>query len=909
MTKYVFCGHHQVQGFYFPISVAELKTRKRILTQWQHGLRVFRHPQIDGVFVLFQKSLLQDCDAAPGYALVKRHGVWTNAMIRKEDALESNGFGETLLLMFHGSLRRISLSDAIEEDVSAWIDVSGIKEIQVQSMGRLPELKTEDLLKEKQAVYKLFSNEDLKPAPEQEEFIRSLSGKPDSSKQNTTAWTQSFFSLKKIIQFIFSRNGQVEPNGGTSYGNPSGGMAGGIFDKFSALFKRLVMSSNLGKFLSKRQARYFRGMLDKFESGDIHDALRHAIPLASARDAFNADQPELGLPKARADLKINFSSSRSSGSFQFEHDFYDYLRKLYRSVFERLDRAGKIEEAAFVLAELLQATEEAVSYLEKHGELRLAAKLAEGREANPALVIRQWFLAGEVGRAIQIAKRTRHFSQAVQRMQQSHPMEADKLRLLWAHSLVEAGQYAAAVDVVWSLESARALVWAWAGAAIEEGGESGARMLARKIAYCPDEYPELREQALRVLDGDTKSPIDSYQHPMDQAARMAFAKALLQEPQSIQSRAIARQVYRSMLRDYGLGLMWNTRDLDKMSLYAQERALRADMPTSPHGGGMVAIQSELPHQSITHMLSDSGTTEVWCAQVLPKLRMLLARGEAGVTVMNFSGKQSSHYAEPAHQLVLVQTGNRAIAIAQRGEFMRLAKLNLSAGSSRFWCDVKLSAWCDCYDGIEWFAAQDNRLMAVDAQADEFRVLWQVDDLPGEVVAMACRDNALSILLMGEQLQCWRYEIPSMMLRDRACCNMDGLEKGGLFGFTVTPDSQVLALQQGFQGLEYLCFFQENSPKRLGLETPADMANILWVEQCEEWLLLGYELEQEKIGQCIWVYKVGDNMDGQAVMKLDIANRGHAHAIVKDAKLSYCDSTGQIAMIDMRSGQLVWKHRV
>jgi len=74
-------------------------------------------------------------------------------------------------------------------------------------------------------------------------------------------------------------------------------------------------------------------------------------------------------------------------------DYYeDLLRRTYRHAFHRLDQQKKYKDAAFVLAELLRETDEAVNYLEKHQQYTLAAELAEGRLLAPAIVVRQWVL-------------------------------------------------------------------------------------------------------------------------------------------------------------------------------------------------------------------------------------------------------------------------------------------------------------------------------------------------------------------------------------------------------------------------------------------------------------------------------------------------------------------------------------
>jgi len=58
-----------------------------------------------------------------------------------------------------------------------------------------------------------------------------------------------------------------------------------------------------------------------------------------------------------------------------------------------------IDEAAFVLAELLHADVEAIALLERHGRLRAAAELAEARPVPPALAVRAWLLAGDAARS------------------------------------------------------------------------------------------------------------------------------------------------------------------------------------------------------------------------------------------------------------------------------------------------------------------------------------------------------------------------------------------------------------------------------------------------------------------------------------------------------------------------------
>ena len=94
------------------------------------------------------------------------------------------------------------------------------------------------------------------------------------------------------------------------------------------------------------------------------------------------------------------------------------LRQLYRQTFERLVAQNRIEEAAFVLAELLKSNLEAVEFLEKHRKFRLAAELAESRNLAKDIIVRQWFLAGEKRRAIQFAVLHNCFEYVVTKLEQ-----------------------------------------------------------------------------------------------------------------------------------------------------------------------------------------------------------------------------------------------------------------------------------------------------------------------------------------------------------------------------------------------------------------------------------------------------------------------------------------------------------
>ena len=137
-----------------------------------------------------------------------------------------------------------------------------------------------------------------------------------------------------------------------------------------------------------------------------------------------------------------------------------------------------------------------------------------------------------------MARRTGAFADAVARLEQGHPREAASLRLLWADTLAQGGDYAAAVDVIWKLEPARALAKAWIDNAIEVGGVTAGRMLARKVRLGGDTRTEAIEQCRGLLDDDL---------PESLPAKEAFATELVAGAADPAVRPVLRLAARALL--------------------------------------------------------------------------------------------------------------------------------------------------------------------------------------------------------------------------------------------------------------------------------------------------------------------------------------------------------------------------
>ncbi|MGH9764516.1 MAG: bpX6 domain-containing protein, partial [Blastocatellia bacterium] len=325
-----------------------------------------------------------------------------------------------------------------------------------------------------------------------------------------------------------------------------------------------------------------------------------------------------------------------------------YLRRLYRSMFDRLAAQGRFEEAAFVLAELLLSNEEAVDFLARHGRLQLAAEMAEARDLAPAIVVRQWFVAGNKDRAIYIARRTGAFQDAIVRLERSDKKRADELRVVWAGTLAQAGDYLAAAEACRSVESARERFLDWLNKAVDAGGTSGARALAYLAAELPAEFSEVRWKALSLLEDESAEGLSS---------RFAFIETLTSAKQSVQTRAIGRAAVRTAIRDSNSALsrLPAGRLQRLVTNVAADRSLKTDAPAIPPNNSPW-------HESLDGTMrfevesSDVGVSRVQDLAYLPDGKMAIALGESGLLLLNRQGKTIAHFDQPVYKLVMSDSG-------------------------------------------------------------------------------------------------------------------------------------------------------------------------------------------------------------------------------------------------------------
>lgn len=609
---------------------------------------------------------------------------------------------------------------------------------------------------------------------------------------------------------------------------------------------RLTQHSTLSKLYGKRQAAYMQRMLDMFENGDFAEALRHAIPLGGQQPS---DEQAFGTPQRRQDLTLN-QQSGPSRTYRFEEGLTEHLRQVYRRSYERLTREGRIEEAVFVLAELLKERQEALDYLEKRARYQQAAELALAWDMPAAVIVRLLCLAENWQRALLVARRDNAFADAVVMLEAKQPQIADRLRLEWAESLVAKGLWLQAVEVVWSLPEERPRAAQWLLNAEAAGGRLAMEALVKRAILLPqtiDAYGAWLEQ---LRDDPARS-----------AERDALAQALLAHKSETAALAwLAGATVHAILADQlsGCGgLNFNQmRSLVKMS---RDKLLQADLPGQALKRPPVRSLQRVG-DAVQWTAPAMGSRPVQDAVALDDERYLVALGEAGTVVTDATGKPLFHFAVPAQRIVLAHSRHMALVLTRRDTVWRISKLDLVNRAATDLGVLVLDVFANVFDGSTWTIGQGRQLRVVDVDRG-FETLWHVSDLPGPVRVLKSDEHNEYLWLYDplESYERWHYRLPERRLAGRELLPLLVDEGNALFCalnqtveyFVKSSDDEepVLVIsidgnRKGYRmvGCDEAVF--DGDPLRIALDT--------------EWLVFGYVVS-ERDTRWHFIHRAGDHL--------------------------------------------------
>ncbi|GHG79193.1 bpX6 domain-containing protein [Comamonas sp. JC664] len=838
--EHVHRGTVRAWAFWFaPALLGEAEARRRILGMWTPDM--FVRAVAGGYLVGMSAPREVRCAVAPGLPFTLEQGVLTAAPLSPAERRHASLHEGAGVLVLGGQVQVFTVEALPRVDVAAWLDVSEWTYVDTRTLAAPPPpvVVLERVLSPPRAR---FGPAVPEPSPEAQAMFARMEGRelPAAAvvhRPGLWARLRARFAPAGAV----TRAGPGRPGwwarfraaltrGGTS-GSAASGTPGllarwlGRFRKppedgalqappppspqgpsaWSQLTGWMMRNTLLGVWVQQRKAEYVRRLFEMFEEGNLHEALRHAIPLGNGLS--ETARMALGLPGPREQLTLRLGPNGPGTVFVGEPDVFAALQQRYREAFHRFEREGRVDEAAFVLAELLGAHEEAVSFLEKAGRFQLAAELAESRKLAPGLVVRQWLLAKDVARAVAVARRSGAFSDAVARLERTNPAEARELRLHWAETLAASGDFARAVQVVWPVPESRERAREWLERGVAAGGATGARLLALWATSFSDGLTGAGARIRELLEEEGVGRASE---------RFVFGLALMGEPPSAQRAALAVPTLRALLRDRAAGNARFTSDLDlikRLLSAAPDDTLRADLPALPdcvHPAWR--DDRDQPRVDVTLRAAEAGTFTLHDAVVLPDGGLLYALGEAGVRWVRADGRRVARFDVPAFHLVPSLHGDRALALARRGDVWRLSRVDLSTRRGAFWCDAKVHTWAPVYDGNVWFASVENTVLMVDPLAADFRALWRVTDLPLQVSAMAADSVHLSFLAGYRER--WTYTLdqgPTLrsrvglpFWREDAPFSMSSLDIAA-----VTPDGETAARLSILEP-------PEDSPRLLGV---------------------------------------------------------------------------------------------
>jgi hypothetical protein len=724
-------------GFVIDASlVGATEARRRVLALWTAGAQVRLHH--DQFVITGLRPNRVRTSAAPGAPLVGHDGVLAAMPLDPDELGELPATG-TVVIARSGVAELVPLHGTPEVDIASWIDLDEFQILQPKPLATPP------------------ARAQLPVAPSTD--VRAVTGAPPAAAAvNTvvaalrgartsdavTAGTPSAWQrLTHWLGNVLAPQKALPAESGTEPAKPS------ALDRLRSRLAEALWRSRLGAVLGRRHAAYLRRVLDLFDRGDLDEALRHAVPLGGDGDGDVSFG--LGVPRPRQNLHLTFGARRARTVIPATDMALMLMHERYRAAAKRLEQAGRIEEAAFVLADLLADIQGAIALLERHGRHELAARLGEARNVDPGLIVRLWFLAGDRRRAIDVARKHQAWAHAVALLERSGDKQADVLRMLWADHLADTGDFVRAVEAAWPVASSRALVEAWIDRGLASEGSAAARLLVKKLVVSSSSFRDVTPAMLNVLAAPEEEGTRQ---------RIAMIEELVASPPSPELRTIARPALRALLRDCARGAAGTTSELvDRLTTFADDAALRADRPVIAAAPMPPSLHDRTSPLELRWSAHDAGAIPVCDAALLPGNRLLLALGELGVRVVGRTGRTLAHIDQPATRLVVADNGARAIAIAPRGFVHRLARLDLVALRGAHWCDADLEAHATTFDGDLWLTTQGREVLAIDTTASRWRAVWGVAVDPASARCLVERDGRWFVIAVhdGAALEHWFYE--------------------------------------------------------------------------------------------------------------------------------------------------------
>lgn len=736
-------GRVRARGLWFPPWTPELGAR--VLASWAPGASLRRCE--GGHLLVWREARPLRVERAPGLPLVRVGTTLEGAVPPGHDSSEAAGPSEGPALRValpRGGARVVVAIEELEGvAVERWVDPGPVERVEVRPLGPpAPAL--------------------VVPAPAN---LRAAMGQPPPGAEALAAAAALAAGgagrglallawLLRPLGWIAGLLGGSSPGRGGRPASPGRAPAGPAAPpRAPGWLDRLLWDTVgplWGRLFGGRLGAYLADVLSLFESGNLDEALRRALPLGGAGGgewgAF------WGLPSPRGALTIGGARGRGPG-IGLPEALLERFRQLYERAFETLLAQGRFEDAAFVLVELLGEHARAVDVLERHGQYALAARIAESRPELAPAAVRLWVLAGELDRAIEVARRTGAFAAAVEALAARHPDRALDLRLAWARHLAARGDHAQAVTVAWVEPALRLPALEWLREALAAQTPAAAALLPTLAAQ-----PEHEEEAVALAQVVLTSP---GLHGV--RLRLGLSRGLVASGGRGMAR-LGRATWRALLRDHrDHPQQVDARGLTALGQAMLAPALAADRPE------LSRVAAPGPSQSPRELrvaAGDVGTRAIRDLLHTDDGAVLVALGEEGAALVTRGGRVRARFHEPVDTLVALGPARAALGVARRPNGVRVCRLDLRHGTAAPWITGPYGPWSPSSDGNLWFVGHGDAVVALDLCAPEARALWRVSGLGGRPTALRQGPETTTVLVGSPGLERWIYRSADLRLSSR-----------------------------------------------------------------------------------------------------------------------------------------------
>ncbi|MEV4825164.1 bpX6 domain-containing protein [Micromonospora sp. NPDC049274] len=766
------------------------EARRRVVETWQPGAALVELPG-DAWLLTFDQAIEVRAELAPGLVLVDTGGVLHPSGTTPGDAEPGD-----VLIPRAGATTRLSRADLAPVDRDSWIDLTSLRVEPLTTLDRpvvaaaapapwQPPPPAPDLRAVAGVASPPRRTRRLLAASTPPTRRIRLSG-PAAGKLVAVGAALLVFGLAVLVAaplravvigagtaLLYGLTGAIASGNAHSTGGdvaPAGrGTSSG--GRWSALLTRLVLAISAARLATNAQHRYVRRLSAAFERRDWDAALRAAISVSGG-----GGRPTLRLPRPRTGDLLPHPHLAGGPAIPLHAGAQAHLRTLYQQAATELDRAGRVEESAFILADLLDQPAAAVALLERHRRYRLAALLAEGRDLDPDLGVRLWWQLGDRDRALRVARARGAFAGAVERLARVDAEAARQLRAEWVRARQAADDHVGAVEAAWPDEELRPLVVPNIQAGMALGGHTAGHLLAHLVTWRPD--ADTVASAVALLNG---------RDPELGPARGGFVAALAELGCADQARDrhLCTAALRLLVREAADDPDGDAGERRRIAGRLRNRADRlaaTDLPPLPVGrtparGGRVDITAA----------GEAGQLPLHDAVLLSGRTILTAHGDFGVRLIGLDGRTRARWDVPAHQLVVADHGANLLLVARRGPSSELRVLDLSTRRLRPPVAVAAHRVLPSYDGALVTVVDDDGLAFVDLTADAPRVAWRELDAGSVVLDVARSPTSLAALVRlthqpgsgAVSTEVWRWSLPSLMLRDRRVVDLDGLSSAGV----------------------------------------------------------------------------------------------------------------------------------